>query len=75
MFKNENWKNHFKISHFRNKNHVVKCYIPLDREKFRLLLNVSLDNIPHMVLEILADCQNGRKSPVSILKNLSAMSI
>ena len=44
------------------------CYISLDREKFRLLFYILVHIKGHIVFEISANYQNGRKSSVSILK-------
>ena len=49
------WKNHFNISHFRNINPSVTCYMLLDREKSRLLFDVLLTNILYRVSKVLID--------------------
>ena len=55
MFKKEKWKNHFKISHFRNINPLVTCYMSLDGDKSRLLFNVFVSNILYTVPKVTID--------------------
>ena len=46
-------------------------YISLDREEFGLLFDVLVYIIHYIVLEMSANYQNGRKSPVSIINTKS----
>ena len=44
-----------KITHFRNINPLVTCYMSLDGENSRLLFEALLANLLHTVAKVLGD--------------------
>ena len=53
--KNKSGKITLKISHFRNTNPLVICYMSLDGEEFRLLFDVLFTNIWYTVSKVSPD--------------------